>query len=181
MVVLTRLGPPEAGIRHTQPLTTVYVNERPLGVGVIYISEARVSWVGEAGQGFSLEYPHISLHAVSKDLSQFPAECLYLIIDVRLVESEGTPNSTPNDSDDDAQSDQGMTEIRFVPEDKTSLDPMFKAMAECQTLHPDPDDVSDGDDDLAVEEEEAEDDEGVYDDADEEEDNNGVPEVPMEQ
>lgn len=104
--------------------------------------QARVSWVGEAGQGFSLEYPHVAMHAVQKDLSVFPHENLYLIIgkewimqlqfqiyirknyffnlDCRLVDSDGTPSptSTPSGSDiDDGDDpvhdeDQGMTEIR---------------------------------------------------------------------
>ena len=40
-----------------------------------------VSWMSTAGQGFSLQYPAISLHAISKDLSAFPHECLYLMVD----------------------------------------------------------------------------------------------------
>lgn len=97
MVVLTRLGPPEEGVRHTQHNTQVYLNERRLGVGTLYISEARVSWVhahGEhEGKGFSLEYPHIAMHAIQRDPQHFPEENLYLIIDVRLVDSEpGTPS-----------------------------------------------------------------------------------------
>ena len=47
MVVLTRLGPPEDGIQHAEAGTTVYVNDKSLGAGKLYISEARVSWVGE--------------------------------------------------------------------------------------------------------------------------------------
>ena len=41
MVVLTRLGPPEEGVRHKEESTSVYVNEKCLGKGVLYISEAR--------------------------------------------------------------------------------------------------------------------------------------------
>ena len=73
-----------------------------MGMGTLYISEARVSWVGIQGkvilfgqereirvtlrllqlpwQGFSLEYKHIAMHAVSRDLTQFHQECLYLMI-----------------------------------------------------------------------------------------------------
>merc|ERR1719422_359228 len=115
-------------------------------MGSLYISEARVSWVGIGGQGFSLEYPHIALHAVSRDLTQFHQECLYLMIDVRLVDETGTPMSTPtssdagSDSENEEDSDGGMTEIRFVPDDKTQLDRMFAVMSECQALHPDEDD-----------------------------------------
>ena len=47
-----------------------------------------------------------------------------------------------------------MTEIRFVPDDGSSLDAMFAAMSECQALHPDTDDSEE---------------EGMYDDAEEEE------------
>ena len=66
MVVVTSLGPPEEGIHHKEEGTTTYINEKCLGKGTLYVSEARVSWVGDAGHKFSLEYPHVSLHAISK-------------------------------------------------------------------------------------------------------------------
>ena len=109
MVVVTSLGPPEEGVRLKVENTGVYINRKQLGMGVLYISEARVSWVGIQGQGFSLEYPHIALHAVSRDLTQFHEECLYLMIDVRLVDEEGTPMSTPSHSDaDDSGNEVGL-------------------------------------------------------------------------
>ena len=89
MVVVSNLGPPEAGVVVQEPKVLTYINEKSLGLGKLYISEARVSWVGDGGHTFSLEYNHIALHAVSKDLIAFPnAECLYLMIDVKLVDSE---------------------------------------------------------------------------------------------
>ena len=66
MVVVSSLGPPEEGIHHKEENTTTYVNEKSLGKGTLYVSESRVSWVGDRGHQFSLEYPHISLHAVSR-------------------------------------------------------------------------------------------------------------------
>ena len=36
-----------------------------------------------------------------------------------------------------------MTEVRFVPDDRASLDQLFAVMSECQALHPDPDDSGD--------------------------------------
>ena len=42
------------------------LHRKPMGMGTLYISEARVSWVGIQGQGFSLEYKHVALHAVSR-------------------------------------------------------------------------------------------------------------------
>ena len=38
----------------------------------------------DGGQGFSLEYPAVSLHAVSRDPTAFPQENLYLMVDANL-------------------------------------------------------------------------------------------------
>ena len=137
MVVVTSLGPPEEGVKLKVDNVATYLNRQQLGMGSLYISEARVSWVGIQGRGFSLEYPHIALHAVSRDLTQFHQECLYLMIDVRLVDETGTPMTTPTSSEagsdsEQEESDGGMTEIRFVPDDKAALDAMFTSMSECQ-------------------------------------------------
>jgi len=173
MVVVTDLGPPEEGVRHTQEKTEVYLNQRSLGMGTLYISESRVSWVGIQSKGFSLEYPHIAVHAVSKDLTQFHHECLYLMIDVRLMDSTPCSSSAGSDMDDNEEdSDGGMTEIRFVPDDKSSLVALFEAMNECSALHPD-EDASDLEEEAAVEPEDGgaadeDDEDGMYDDADEE-------------
>jgi len=115
MVVLSSFPPPTEGIKLVQPNTGAFINTRDLGQGTLYIAErlihlvilfifsinlihftcfnpfSRVSWVSAtSGQGFSLEYPHISLHAVSKDPSAFPQECLYLMLDSRLDEPSNT-------------------------------------------------------------------------------------------
>merc|ERR1712020_723505 len=158
------------GVRLKVDDVATFINRKQLGMGALYISEARVSWVGIQGQGFSLEYPHIALHAVSRDLTQFHQECLYLMIDVRLVDETGTPMSTPtssdagSDSENEEDSDGGMTEIRFVPDDKSQLDRMFAIMSECQALHPDEDDS--GEEEAFVEDEDGEE-PGMYDDAEE--------------
>jgi len=187
MVVVTSLGPPEEGMRHVEPNTLTYINEKGLGKGKLYISESRVSWVGDGGSGhqFSLTYEHISLHAVSRDRSTFPnSEHLYLMIDKKLTDSEGmpTPTSTPesSDIDDDSESDgdaSDMTEIRFVPENKACLQDLFKHMSDCQALHPDPENDEEdemgeegGDDEDGDEQEEGDGDNGgQFDDAEEDE------------
>ncbi len=146
----------------------------------------RVSWVGEAGQGFSLEYPHVAMHAVQlagADATFVHGSCLYLVIDVRLVDSDETPTPSSSTRGSDAEDeergggdddDAGITEIRFVPEDSAKLQSMFDAMTACQALHPDPADISEEEED---DEEEGEDDgaggdqpqeEGMFDDAEEE-------------
>ena len=61
-------------------------------------------------------------------------------------------------------SDGGMTEIRFVPDDRNTLDSMFAVMSECQALHPDADDSLEEEEDEEAEEGEEP---GMYDDAEE--------------
>ncbi|XP_057377621.1 methylosome subunit pICln-like [Daphnia carinata] len=142
MVVLSSFPPPAEGIKLVQPNTGAFINTRDLGQGTLYIAESRVSWVSaSSGQGFSLEYPHISLHAVSKDPAAFPQECLYLMLDSRLDEPD---EIVENDDSGDEESTSEMSEVRFIPEDRGTLDAMYHAMTVCQTLHPDPNDsVSD--------------------------------------
>lgn len=152
MVILTSFPPPEEGIRHREDATTAFIQSRGLGKGTLYIAESRVSWVGQDSSGFSLEYPSVALHALSRDLQAFPEECLYLMIDGDLGEEAEEPNENGEDDERPA------SEIRFVPEDKSHLEAMYRAMSECQALHPDPAQAGDSDED-----------DGCYEDADEEE------------
>ena len=84
--------------------------------------------------------------------------------------------------DEEADDGEGMTEIRFSPDDKANLQIMFSSMTHCQTLHPDPEGAENAEDEEDEEEEEYgeedADDNGMYDDADEVDrngDNNGEP------
>ncbi|KAG3282354.1 CLNS1A-like [Ictidomys tridecemlineatus] len=64
----------DEGLRQQQPDT-----EAGLGIGALYIAESRLSWLDGSGLGFSLEYPTISLHSVSRDLNAYPREHLYVM------------------------------------------------------------------------------------------------------
>ncbi|KAM9733820.1 methylosome subunit pICln isoform 2-T3 [Menidia menidia] len=96
--------------------------------------------------GFCLEYPSIGLHAISRDASAFPQEHLYVMVNGRLSEeNEGPMGDRRAEEEEDGSSgdeeEEGViTEVRFVPGDKTCLEPLFAAMCECQALHPDPED-----------------------------------------
>ena len=59
------------GLWQQQPDTKAVLNGKGLGTGTLYIAESRLSWLGGSGLGFSLEYPTISLHAVSRDLNAY--------------------------------------------------------------------------------------------------------------
>ncbi|CAB0039925.1 unnamed protein product [Trichogramma brassicae] len=165
MVVLGEFLTPEEGILHEEKDTTVYVNQKEVGKGTLYITENVLSWVNtDTRQGFSLEYPHISIHAISRDERAHPRQCLYIMVDakVHFPESLGLDFNNDNnrsnnttgsndedddddDDDDDEDSEAPITEMRFAPDNTNNLDAMFQAMNQCQALHPDPQDsFSDG-------------------------------------
>ncbi|XP_063430762.1 methylosome subunit pICln-like isoform X2 [Mytilus trossulus] len=137
MVLLNSCSPPDEGIRKKQENTSAFVGERALGKGTLFIAESCVSWQSSEheGQGFSLQYPGISIHAVSRDLTAFPHECLYLMVDGDLTDDANREEEESDDEDLDPS-----TEMRFVPDDKTVLDQLYKAMSDCQILHPDEND-----------------------------------------
>ncbi|XP_054867929.1 methylosome subunit pICln isoform X1 [Amphiprion ocellaris] len=171
MVLLKNLHPPTEGVRHEQAETTAVMDGQRLGCGTLYVAETRLSWFDGSGLGFSLEYPTIGLHAISRDVSAYPQEHLYVMVNGKLsgeekikpvdeneaemaekaADDEDEGGSSSDDGDDDDDDEGTITEIRFVPSDKASLESMFSAMCECQALHPDPED-NDSDNDFEGEE-----------------------------
>ncbi|XP_054169227.1 methylosome subunit pICln-like [Oppia nitens] len=159
VVELTSIVVPSGDqVRHLQHNTVAFIDSTsaPIGKGSLYISTERLLWVTDNGQGFSLEYPMIALHAISRDLTNFNSECLYLM----------TEESNVSDTESTDGSDSRNNEIRFVPEDKSQLDIMFKAMSECQALHPDPNDSISEDEEEGDEEEGDYNNEEIFEDAD---------------
>lgn len=171
MVLLKNLHPPTEGVRHEQAETTAVMNGQRLGCGTLYVAETRLSWFDGSGMGFFLDYPTIGLHAISRDVSAYPQEHLYVMVNGKLGDEneaemaekapddgDGDGGDSSSDGDDDEEG--AITEFRFVPSDKAALESMFSAMCECQALHPDPeDDDSDNDfegEEYDVEEAEAE-------------------------
>ncbi|KAL6115662.1 clns1a [Pungitius sinensis] len=161
MVLLKNLRPPTEGVRHEQAETSVVMDGHQVGCGTLYIAETRLSWFDGSGMGFTLEYPTIGLHAISRDVSAYPEEHLYVMVNGKLAAENGSEiaERTANREDDDGSSggndddddDGAITEVRFVPSDKVALESMFSAMCECQALHPDPED-DDSDNDFEGEE-----------------------------
>lgn len=139
-------------------MTEAVLSGEKLGRGTLYIAESRLSWLNGSGLGFSLEYPSISLHAISRDTAAYPEEHLYVMVNAKLVDNNNETeaemkNAESEDEGEDSDDEEGpITEIRFIPEDKTDLGEMFSAMCDCQALHPDPEDEDDSDDDFEGEE-----------------------------
>ncbi|KAM9455814.1 methylosome subunit pICln-like isoform 1-T2 [Clarias gariepinus] len=159
MVVLQKVSPPKEGVRHEEVEITAVLDGKRLGSGTLCVAESCVSWVDGSGMGFSLDYPSISLHAISRDLTTYPAEHLYIQVNTKHQDdskaeevkarkkADGSSDEDEDEEDDDEDGQDGddfssgaFTEIRFVPNNKASLEKMFTAMSECQALHPDPDD-----------------------------------------
>ena len=62
---------------------------RGAGAGTLMVTTRRVVWVPEAAaHGFSLFYPAIVMHAVSRDTEGFPRPCVYLQLDAEQNISE---------------------------------------------------------------------------------------------
>lgn len=148
-MTLSSMHPPQTGIRHQEPATQAHVSSQSFGTGTLYITEGCVRWIGGDGQGLTLHYPSISLHAISRDTSSFPHECLYLMVD--------SDEEAHDEGGSDSEEEQGGPyEVRFVPQDKGTLDLLYKSMCDCQKLHPDPQDDAPGDDDYYGDEDDAE-------------------------
>ncbi|XP_021573510.1 methylosome subunit pICln-like isoform X2 [Carlito syrichta] len=78
-------GPAE-GLRRQQPDTKAVLNGKGLGSRTLYIAENRLSWLDGSGLGFSLEYPTINLHAMSRGLNVYPREHLYVMVNAKFGE-----------------------------------------------------------------------------------------------
>ncbi|CAG2102756.1 unnamed protein product [Medioppia subpectinata] len=87
--------PHEEQVTHREHNTTAFVNQNnaPIGKGSLIIAKHCLSWVTDEGQGFTLQYPMIALHAISRDLTNFGDECLYL-----MVEDEDNNSDTESDN-----------------------------------------------------------------------------------
>ncbi|XP_075387040.1 methylosome subunit pICln-like isoform X3 [Tenrec ecaudatus] len=74
------------GLWQQLPDTEAVLDSKGLGTGTLYMAESRLSWLDGSGLGFSLEYPAISLHAVSRDLNAYPREHLYVMVNAKFDE-----------------------------------------------------------------------------------------------
>jgi nucleotide-sensitive chloride channel 1A len=89
---LSAMNAPTEGIRHKQTEIAAFVNENEFGVGTLYISESVVTWISNDGRGFSLPYPTISMHAISRDGRSFHMPCIYMVLDLPSEKNMGETN-----------------------------------------------------------------------------------------
>jgi len=142
-------------IRFSEPRTRLFSGLHEEGEGVLHLTTKRVVWLG--GQGCAIDYPFITLHAVSRDKGAWPDPCLYCQLRTEEIR-EGI-------DEEDEEEEPEIPELRFVPADASHLQQMFQVFSEMSAMNPDPNDPQ------AEDSEEDDDD----DDDDDEEDNGKQP------
>lgn len=86
------------------------------GVGTLIIGTEVLCWSNEdTKKGFTLEYPLIAIHAISRE----PKPCVYLQIT-------------------DKDNEEVLREINLIPADNSEVEEIFMALSKCSALHPDP-------------------------------------------
>uniref|UniRef100_A0A2P2HZF7 Methylosome subunit pICln n=1 Tax=Hirondellea gigas TaxID=1518452 RepID=A0A2P2HZF7_9CRUS len=140
-MLLTGLPPPDEGIHHTEINTSCFVNQRDFGKGVLYVAQSRLCWFKtDSDTSFSFDYPHIAVHAVCRDLSRFPRPHLFVMIDMELFPED---REESDDEDENLDPEDKCTAVRFAPDEPDHLDDIYRAISNCQILHPDPEQLSD--------------------------------------
>ncbi|KAG8763652.1 hypothetical protein FRC11_014629 [Ceratobasidium sp. 423] len=103
--------------------------------GTLYVIESALAFVWPSGTGFTVEYPRITLHAVSRGESGPSVYC-------QLDESLNGPGALGADEE---QEDSEMREMKIIPSNPESVEPIFEALSQCAALHPDPNDEGEDD------------------------------------
>ncbi|KAI0806031.1 regulator of volume decrease after cellular swelling-domain-containing protein [Irpex lacteus] len=103
--------------------------------GTLYVIESVLIYKSASGRGIQIEYPSITLHAISRAESGPSIYC-------QLDESTATP-----DGHADEEETTEMRELTIIPKAATALEPIFEALSICAALHPDPADADGMDDD----------------------------------
>lgn len=120
------ISPQKEGVVHLEENVTVYFGDVSQGKGTLEINENVIEWKNDT-KTLKFNYLSISLHAISRETTKFPHQCIYCLVD-----------SEPETTEDDRDPENPVSEVRFVPEDNTSIQPIYDAITTCQELHPDP-------------------------------------------
>ena len=121
------IPPQNEGVVYFEENVSVYFGDENQGKGTLEINENVIEWKNDT-KTFKFNYLSISLHAISRETTKFPHQCIYC-----LVDSE--PETT---DEDDRDPENPVSEVRFVPDDNTSIQTIYDAITTCQELHPDP-------------------------------------------
>ncbi|KAI0709861.1 regulator of volume decrease after cellular swelling-domain-containing protein [Earliella scabrosa] len=102
--------------------------------GSLYVIESVLVFLSATGRGFQVDYPSITLHAISRAESGPSIYC--------QLDEPSAADAT--EEDEDATS---MRELVIIPKDSSALEPIFESLSLCASLHPDPNEEDEMDDD----------------------------------
>ncbi|CAH1179038.1 unnamed protein product [Phaedon cochleariae] len=159
MVIINSFKYPESTIRCLKEDVRLILDKKDLGKGTLYVSESTLCWHQRErdNYGLTINYPNISLHAISKDLAVFTGECVYVMVDGQISMPGDPPPENEEDSDNsDMESASDISEILLVPNTTEAISEIYEAIRICQELNPDP---------LDVDEDSVEEDDNLYEDA----------------
>jgi len=108
--------------------------------GTLYVIESLLVFMNASGRGFQVEYPAITLHAISR-AGEGPS------IYCQLDEAAAQVNGEGAESGDEVAD---MRELNIIPQNESALEPIFEALSLCASLHPDMNDDMDDDDDAFI-------------------------------
>ncbi|CAL1715951.1 unnamed protein product [Somion occarium] len=97
--------------------------------GTLYVIESVLIFMSSSGRGFQIEYPAITLHAISRAESGPSIYC-------QLDENAGI--AAGESQQQNVDEDSPMREMTIIPKDASALEPIFEALSLCASLHPDP-------------------------------------------
>lgn len=109
-------------------------------LGTLYIVESALVFMSVSGRGFSVDYPSITLHAISRAESGPSLYC-------QLDEAVDLNNDV---SLEDDNVDTEMRELFIVPQEQNNLETIFENLSYCASLHPDSTSLSDADEDAFI-------------------------------
>lgn len=160
-MILTEVSQPTEGIKLATTNVQAFFKIDSLGNGTLYITDSAVIWISSAAgtKGFSVAYPAIVLHAISTDVSVFPSEHIFVMVDQRKSGLELAAAELEDEESDDDEEEPAL-EIRFVPDDKDSLSQIYHQIAVGQEENPEEDDPMYDDEEEEMEEEMGDDGQG---------------------
>ncbi|KAF5370452.1 hypothetical protein D9615_009739 [Tricholomella constricta] len=111
--------------------------------GTLYVLTSVLVFMSSTGRGFQIEYPAITLHAISRGEN---GPSIYCQLD------ESDPSAPGADDDEE---DTELRELSILPQQNgaAALEPIFEALSMCAALHPDKNNDGeglDGDDDAFI-------------------------------